>query len=243
MLIVYGHRMYGRIEEIGSSFIGTQFVHVWFLPLVPTGSSLVLSTNPDGSFRGIPIGMSGRSVLAGYTRIWGPIALLGALALFAVNLSEASDLAEGIATVIVFGFGVALTLAACVLGWGFIGRLSADEKRRRAMYAHYTGYHVDPATMKDARQPIREHLLGQIVARAQGMAGMGYRIPADPTTHWAQIAMDPQVHDVELVGAACTLARVDASLGQGPYKQYMETAQTTLWDKLRRMQTPWQTAT
>lgn len=239
MLIVYGHRMYGRIEECAGSFIGTQFVHIWFLPLIPTGSSLVLGTNPDGSFRGIPIGMSGRSVLAGYMRVWGPITLLLSLGGLAVNLADASDLAEGIATVLVFGFAVALTLGACILGWGILGRLSRDEKQRRAIFAHYTGYHVDPTEMRDARHPIRDHLLGQIVARAQGMAGMGYRLPADPVNHWPTLAMDPSVGDPELLGAAYTLARVDASLAQGQYKQYMETTQVALWERLRRMPGPW----
>jgi hypothetical protein len=242
MIIVYGHRMYGRIDQCGTSFVGTQFVHIWYLPLIPTGSSLVLASNPDGSYRGIPVGISGRSVLAGYSRVWGPIALIAAIVSLVANLGDAADLVEGIVTVVVCGLGVALALGACVLGWGIIGRLSREEKQRRTVYAHYTGYYVDPADMKDARHAIREHLLGQIVGRAQGLAGMGYRVPADPTTHWATIALDPTVTDMELIGAAFTLARVDGSLGQGPYKQYMDATHHGLWDKLRRMNPPWMQA-
>ncbi len=239
MIIIYGTRFYGRVEECGPSFLGTQFVHIWYLPLIPIGSHLVLGTNPDGTFRGIATGMSGRSVFAGYARVWGPVALVAAILLLAMNLTEVNDISEALALVLGGGLAVGLALAACVLGWFFVGRLSADAKQQRAVYAQFSGAFVDPADMAQARYPLREGLMHEIATRVQGLAGMGYRVPADPVNQWAQIALDPSVADERVVSAAFTLARVDGSLSQGAYKDWMNQAHAQLWQKLRQMNPPY----
>src|SRR5687768_5286170 len=163
MIIVYGSRFYGRIRQCGSSFLATKFVHIYFVPLVPIGSHLVLEENGDGGYRGVPAPFSFKSMLAGYLRVWGPLAVILTIAL---TIGAVEDLADDpVAMLIAGGFGglvgVAL-LAGVVLAFAVMGKLSRDEKQHRAVYALHTGYFVDPAEMGDARHAIRESLLSTI---------------------------------------------------------------------------------
>jgi len=68
MLVIYGSRLYGRVDDVpGLFYVATRFGHVFWVPLIPLGSHVVLQELEDG-WRGVPIGLSGRSVLAGYLR-------------------------------------------------------------------------------------------------------------------------------------------------------------------------------
>ena len=53
MVIVYGTRFYGKVRACGRSFIGTQFFHIYYVPLIPIGTHLILEENGNGSFKGI----------------------------------------------------------------------------------------------------------------------------------------------------------------------------------------------
>jgi len=246
MIVVYGTRMYGRIDRCGPTFLGTRFFHIWYVPLIPIGTHLVFAEEDDG-FRGVPTALSGRSVLAAYLRVWGIVGTIIAIIALVAGISDAAhtdDLGVMIISVLVYGFGAILALTFTLAGFLFIGRLSAEEKQRRAIYAQYTGTHADPADLGDARMGIRQQLMGSFVHRAQGLASNGYRLPADAANPWGNIAADPSVNDPDLVMQALTLARVDESLAQGPHKSQMQILQRALWDKIRHMQLPvLQTAT
>jgi hypothetical protein len=76
-VIIYGHRAYGTVEAHGGEYAETRFFHIWFVPLVPT-ESWWITNNQGGGKLGHRIKMHGKSVLAGYLRVWGPgLALLG----------------------------------------------------------------------------------------------------------------------------------------------------------------------
>src|SRR5664279_1498532 len=83
MVIVYGHRAYGKVEHCGGQFAQTKFAHIYYMPLFPTGSFWVTAQDRAGT-RGFPIRLHGKSVLVTYLRMWGPIAALACL--FAGNL-------------------------------------------------------------------------------------------------------------------------------------------------------------
>jgi hypothetical protein len=83
MVIVYGHRAYGKVEQHGGQFAQTKFAHIYYMPLIPTGSFWVTAQDRSGT-RGFPIRLHGKSVVATYLRMWGPIAALACL--FAGNL-------------------------------------------------------------------------------------------------------------------------------------------------------------
>ncbi len=66
MMIVWGTKLYGQVEKVpGLGHIATEFGHLMFMPLFPTQSYFVLEEDMQ-TFQAIPIGISGKSVLAGY---------------------------------------------------------------------------------------------------------------------------------------------------------------------------------
>ncbi len=241
MVIVYGTRFYGKVRACGRSFLATRFFHIYFVPLIPVGTHLVLQENPDGSFRGIQSAFSFKSMTAGYLRVWGPIALIGAILSGVSTLQDVSDdpfamIVAGLFTAIV---AIAL-LAGTVLAFAVIGRLSEEEKRQRSVYALHTGFFVDPADLGPARQGMRDGLLATIGERARGLASMGYRGGGggDIAQLWPQVALDPTHNDDALVTAAFTLARLESSV-DGPWKIQMEQLHSHLWQRIVRMNPPY----
>jgi hypothetical protein len=70
MIFVYGKRLFGRVDQVQGVFeIGTQFFHIWFVPLIPMASYIVLAGSEGGQgFRGAKTTLSGKSVLVAYFR-------------------------------------------------------------------------------------------------------------------------------------------------------------------------------
>jgi hypothetical protein len=240
MVIVYGTRFYGKVRECGSSYIGTQFFHIYYVPLIPIGSHLVLEQNGDGSFKGIKSSFDVKSMFAAYLRVWGPLAVILALVLGIGTIDDVSD--DGVAMAIagVFtGIVVLAMLVATILGYAVVGKLSNEEKQQRSVYAMHMGYFVDPADMGEARQAFRDGLLATIVERARGMAAMGYRMNADPSVAWPHVALDPTHNDDQLVTAAFTLARIASSLAQGGQKLQLEQLHQQLWQRIVRANPPY----
>jgi hypothetical protein len=66
LVAVVGVRPYGKVHRVpGLFYVATNFFHIWFIPLFPTGSWLILD---DGSQRSASIGLSARSILFAYLR-------------------------------------------------------------------------------------------------------------------------------------------------------------------------------
>jgi hypothetical protein len=83
-VIFYGVRNYGRVDAHAGEHAQTQFFHVYWLPLFPTGSSWVTGPRPDGT-NAHGIKLHGKSVASAYLRIWGPLI---AIANLSVGFSE-----------------------------------------------------------------------------------------------------------------------------------------------------------
>ena len=82
MMIVWGTQLYGRIEKVpGLGHIATEFGHLMFLPLFPTQSYFIVEEKGP-RFQGFPIGLSNKSVLAGYGFPYSIMLILGALGTF-----------------------------------------------------------------------------------------------------------------------------------------------------------------
>lgn len=239
MLIIYGLRFFGRVRECGSSYVATRFFHIWYVPLIPVGSQLILRSNEDGSVQGVSVPFNVKSMLAAYLRVWGPIALIATVAsgIGAVSEMSSDPLAMVIAGVFTAVVSLAL-LAGTIVSWAVVGRLSEDDKRKRSVYALHTGYFVDPADMGEARDGIRDALFNTIVERARGLAAMGYRLNADPTQAWAHVALDPTHSDDPLITAAFTLARLESSK-PGPQQVHMEQLHRQLWERIARNNPPY----
>lgn len=240
MVIVYGSRFYGKVGACGTSYLATQFAHIYYIPLVPIGTHLVLEQNGDGSFRGIKAPFSFKSMMAAYLRVWGPLAIIIAIISSIGAVEEASDDALGMIIVGLLSGIVCLgLLVGTILGYAVVGKLSQEEKQKRSVYAMHVGYFVDPADMGDARQAFRDGLLATIAERAKGMAAMGYRMSADPMQAWPHVALDPTHNDDQLITAAFTLSRIDASLAQGPHQAQLEQIHHQLWQRIQRANPPY----
>lgn len=148
-MIVYGMRHYGKVDEVdGLGYIKTRFAHIWFLPLVPLGSMFVMSEEGDG-VQGLKVGLSGRSVVAAWSRTWVVLTTLGMLALmgFGViglidtlidgNGVNESTVSAALMSVGAGGLGFFGLFFNVALWWGigrFLGRASparAAELRRQ----------------------------------------------------------------------------------------------------------------
>jgi hypothetical protein len=68
MIIIWGARLYGKVDEVPGMFhVATKFGHVWYIPLIPMGSHIVLERTGQG-WRGLPVPLSGKSILAAWLR-------------------------------------------------------------------------------------------------------------------------------------------------------------------------------
>ena len=69
-MIIFGTRLFGKCDQVGNLFhVRTRFFHVWFVPLIPVQSFIVLTGSEHyGGFKGVPTPMSLKSVLLGWLR-------------------------------------------------------------------------------------------------------------------------------------------------------------------------------
>src|SRR5688572_6535514 len=82
-MIVFGARMYGRVDEVpGLFYVATQFFHIYYLPLVPMGSRLVLASDSKNPLV-MPIAFSFKSLAIAWLRAFMAflVLLFGCLAL------------------------------------------------------------------------------------------------------------------------------------------------------------------
>ena len=79
MIVIYGTRFYGQVDGHEGQRQLTKFFHIYYLPLIPVGT-LWVTRDLDRGYNGHAVKMSGRSVVAGYARVWGPLAAVGSIA-------------------------------------------------------------------------------------------------------------------------------------------------------------------
>lgn len=106
MVVIYGTRNYGTIQNEDGSLDATQFFHIYYLPLIPTGSAY------EGR------SLAWRSVLVAYARIWGIIALIATLA-YAIGGLDHAVTRSGVLAATVPPLLVAWVVAAA---WLWIGK-------------------------------------------------------------------------------------------------------------------------
>jgi hypothetical protein len=226
-MIVFGHRLYGTIDRCRATYVATRFVHIWFVPIIPIGSHLVVA-NVGSRIQSLPLGMHGRSVLAGYGRAWGLV--VGALCAFAAvgNLGS-GNVAAGLGLLV-------LALAAGAVGLTsllVLGKLSPAEQAQRLAYAQHAGYPLDVALLPfDARASMRNRLFAAVVDLAPRMVSTGYRGGFDPTTQWTLAALEPDVVDPQFLVLALTLARLEWAAATGAARAQLDHAHGAILKKL-----------
>lgn len=157
-MIVFGTRMFGDVSNVPDLFyVGTRFFHIWYIPLIPVGSFLVLE-DTDAGFRGVPIGLSFRSIFTAWFRTFfvllallciglsiyavftGTPDLLGMLAweVFQRDLSDLVHIPWIAQTVIFYGLMLSCIFVGIVTYWGSHRFARASYKRAVAL-AQETG--------------------------------------------------------------------------------------------------------
>src|SRR5438552_2050914 len=133
MIVFFGQRLYGKVDHVpGLFYVATQFFYLQFVPLIPTGTYLVLDGSEDGgNFRGKQITLSGKSVLFGWLRagcIMGGIGLLVAALITFLEMGKKGELSHA---PFVLGF---LGAGALALFWAsyYLGRPSLHRALRHA---------------------------------------------------------------------------------------------------------------
>jgi hypothetical protein len=81
MIIIYGQRNCGKVDKVPNLFyVVTQFAHLYWFPLIPLRSYLVLAGSEDGeSFKGVQTSMSFKSIVIGWLRAVLFVSAIGSL--------------------------------------------------------------------------------------------------------------------------------------------------------------------
>jgi hypothetical protein len=133
MLIHAGTHIYGKVDQVpGLFYVGTRFFHIWFFPLIPVGSFLVLVGKRN---QALPLALSGKSILFAYVRL---ALLLGGV------LAGMACLMEGIAALEHRGgwsVPAGLLVTAALLFYGFYAsyRLTRPSPERALELAERAG--------------------------------------------------------------------------------------------------------
>jgi hypothetical protein len=79
MIIIWGQRNCGKVDKVpGLFYVVTQFFHLYYIPLIPLKSYVVLQGSEDGNgFKGVQTPMSFKSILLAWLRAALVLAVLG----------------------------------------------------------------------------------------------------------------------------------------------------------------------
>jgi hypothetical protein len=100
MLVLVGTQRYGKVDQVpGLLHVATDFFHLDYLPLIPTGSYILL----DGTENGVRIGLNGKSILFTYLRfalfVGGAVALIVAVIHLLSRRAEQIEWSHALGTV------------------------------------------------------------------------------------------------------------------------------------------------
>jgi hypothetical protein len=225
--VLFGLSPYGRVESVDGTRVLTTFGHLWFLPLIPSGS-YVEREGPGPEPRRIPIGQHGGSILAAYLRVWCPI-------LFVIDLMGIS---AGVRRSAVTGLPIwtdlALLVGVLVGAWLLLGRLSSATAAQRRVYGKFAGLPVDVARFSSAQaSDLREVLVAALSTEGRALA-TGYRDGPDPRESWREVALGPHVEHRPYLEAALTRARLERCFAPRRERRALAEVHARIWAKLAR---------
>jgi hypothetical protein len=167
VIIYYGTRSFGRVDEHEGEYAATTFFHIYLLPLIPTRTLWITGTNAAGTPVGHHIPMSGKSVLAGYLRIWGMVATA-----IAISTTGANPIGGWVAA--------AVFAALTIWSWTWRSLRGDRNKRRSELNSLAFGTRCEPHNMG---ADLRDHAKRVLDARWNQMAPI--KTPDDVATHGA----------------------------------------------------------
>jgi hypothetical protein len=111
MVIIYGTRLMGKVDRVEAlGHVATQFFHLYYVPLIPTGSYLVLSEQGD-DFRGVSVPLSFKSIVTAWLRAG---TFLGFVVLTILTIIAVGDQKNGLGPAILNACLAALCLGTFV---------------------------------------------------------------------------------------------------------------------------------
>lgn len=178
MIVIYGTRFYGEVDSYGGQRQLTKFFHIYYVPLVPV-DTLWVTRDLDRGYNGHAVKMSGRSVLAGYARVWGPVAAVGAALAGSVGgLMAAAGL-----------------IGLSVWTWTWRSVRGAREQRRSDFHLLAFGTRCDPLNMdSDLASSRQSHVSQRWAEVADGnspedIARLGAANPAQAVLAYASLRL------------------------------------------------------
>lgn len=96
MIVIFGTRFYGEVDSHGGESQVTNFFHIYYLPLLPLETLWMTQDVTHGRY-GHAVASGVRSVVAGYTRVWGPLLALISLGTGNIGATIASGVLVGLA--------------------------------------------------------------------------------------------------------------------------------------------------
>jgi hypothetical protein len=229
MIFIFGTRRLGTVHAVDGVHVVTDFACVNHLPIFPLRSRV--ETAAYATLRELPLVPT--SVIAGYARAWGVVAVLVAwmAVLAAASRDDHAPAAAGAAA-----FVAVLVTIATVAAWWRLGKLGAEEQAQRRVYAKAAGHPVDVAQVDahDAAE-LREALFAAVKAAVPALeAPTSYRTAPDPARDWRALAADPAVNDEAFLRDALTLARIEWRGARGAERRAIARTHGRIWAKLAR---------
>jgi hypothetical protein len=207
VVIIYGVKPYGEVDEQAGQYAVTRFGHVYYLPVVPHGSLWV-----TGPGRGIPTPLNLKSVVAAYMRTWG--LLVGAC--IAIGCFSVSILLS-ILGVFVFAAGAG--------SWKlWRKRTTEDAKLRGNLNALAFGTYCSPELLS---APIREHYKLELQRRQEitqnarppeDVARFGTRDLGELVRSYGILSLHGSSHAREQLSQLLELKAPSAELSDGIYR-------------------------
>lgn len=137
-LLIQGKRFAGRVDQIpGVLYVATRFDHVYYVPLVPLGSYIILEESGEGGgLRGRKIELNPKSLLAAYGRL---ALLMGAAALFGFGLLLVVSMLLSVRVPPLAIVGSFLLSGGCLGGYRLSHRLLRASPKRALELAEMAG--------------------------------------------------------------------------------------------------------
>lgn len=210
-MIVFGTRFFGKVDVVPNLFhVATNFFHIYYLPLIPTGSMLVLGQSGN-HVNGVKIPLSGKSILMA----WGRVACVIAMIFFGLGaIVIAGDQETVLAVMFAALSATAILLLVMSYKWKRVSRASYERacglaqsagfnaegmeiiRRAFAMSEQYSPIHgfpvVSPAPAAMTPPPLPQ----RPAVPEQQFAPI---LPLQPTLH-EQVKQEPTAADSDRIG-------------------------------------------
>ncbi len=214
MLFIWGKALHGSIRQGAGTHIATVFHHVWYVPVIPERSVVVMDVPGSGEEVILPLArFHRRSLLLG----WSPVLFPALSLLVAIPLALAAGLYAG-ALVVAAAIGAASWLHAREPRFSH-----DDEDWQRRVRSRWLGAPLD-VSMEVFNAEYAEHSLRVFMETHLRDNPIDYRA-ANVGDRQTEAALHERMVDIDFLIAAATLAELAA------HREQKASAAPAIWEK------------